>query len=102
MAFTLSRTRADDLARAQDEATPATELMSLSLHRDAAVRAAVGSRRDCPLATLLNLALEDDARVVEAVAANPMLPDRILEILAEHKRSAVRSIARRRLGYAAS
>jgi hypothetical protein len=99
MAFTLSRTRADDLARAQDPETAATDLMSLSLHRDAAVRAAVGSRRDCPLATLLNLALEDDPRVVEAVAANPMLPERILEMLAEHKRSGVRAIARKRLGY---
>lgn len=99
MAFTLSRTRADDLARAQDPDTPATELMSLSLHRDPAVRAAVGSRHDCPLATLLNLALEDDHRVVEAVAANPMLPERILNVLAEHKRASVRAIARRRLGY---
>lgn len=99
MAFTLSRTRADDLARALDPATPATELMTLSLHRDSAVRAAVGSRTDCPLATLLNLALEDDARVVEAVAANPLLPERILEMLAEHKRSSVRDIARQRLGY---
>lgn len=100
MAFTLSRTRADDLARAHDPATPAAELMSLSLHRDSTVRAAVGSRQDCPLATLLNLALEDDPRVVEAVAMNPMLPERILEMLAEHKRSSVRAIARRRLGYA--
>lgn len=99
MAFALSRTKTDDLERARDPHTPGTELMSLSLHRDWSVRAAVGGRTDCPLATLLSLSLEDDARVVEAVAGNPMLPERILEMLAEHKRSGVRTIARRRLGY---
>jgi len=100
MAFTLSRTRADDLHRAQEPQTPATELMSLSLHRDWAVKAAVGARTDCPLATLLNLALDEDTRVVESVAGNPMLPDRVLEMLAEHKRGSVRAIARQRLGLA--
>ena len=102
MAFTLSRTRADDLHRALDPNTPATELISLSLHKDSAVKAAVASRKDCPLATLLNLSLEDDTRVVEAVAGNPMLPERILEVLAEHKRGSVRAIARERLGLRAA
>ena len=102
MAFTLSRTRADDLHRAEDPNTPATELIGLSLHKDSGVKAAVAARKDCPLATLLNLALEDDTRVVEAVAANPMLPGRVLEMLAEHKRGSVRVIARRRLGLTAA
>lgn len=49
MAFTLSRTRADDLARAQDPDTPATELMSLSLHRDPSVRAIARRRLGYPV-----------------------------------------------------
>jgi hypothetical protein len=31
-----------------------------------------------------------------------MLPERILEMLAEHKRASVRAIARKRLGYLAA
>lgn len=97
MAFTLSRTHAEDLERALDPGTPSADLIGLSLHRDGAVKAAVAGRADCPLATLCNLAQEDDARVLEAVANNLAAPRRILEQLADHKRSSVRAAALARL-----
>ena len=97
MAFTLSRTHSEHLERALDPHTPSADLIGLSLHRDSAVKAAVASRTDCPLATLCNLAQEDDARVLEAVVRNPAAPRRIVEQLADHKRGSVREAARARL-----
>ncbi len=64
------------------------------------VRAAVAERTDCPLATMISLAQDKDARVLEALAGNAAASASVLQVLAESKRGAARSIARRRLGLA--
>jgi hypothetical protein len=99
MAFTISRPKNEDRLRALDPQTPRAELVHLAAHRDPAVKAAVASRRDCPLASMYALVHESDQRILEALAANASAPRGVLEHLASHKREAVRSLATRRLKY---
>ncbi len=101
MAFTISRPKSEDRLRALDPHTLRSELVHLAAHRDPAVKAAVASRRDCPLASMYALVHESDLRVLEALAANVSAPRGVLEHLALHKRESVRSLATRRLKYAA-
>lgn len=97
MAFNLHRSDVEDRARALDPATSKAELVRLAAHRDPAVKAAVASRWDCPLASMLSLVLEDDVRVLEALATNPHAPRSVLEPLSAHKREQIRVLASRRL-----
>ncbi|MCB2412954.1 hypothetical protein LGT39_08855 [Demequina sp. TTPB684] len=101
MAFTMTRPKHEDRLRALDPQTPRTELVQLAAHRDPLVKAAVASRRDCPLASMHALVHESDPRVLEALAANASAPRAVLERLASHRREAIRSLATRRLKYAA-
>ena len=55
---TPSRSYADDIARALDPSVRGAELVVLAAHRDLAVRAAVASRLDAPMASLISLAHE--------------------------------------------
>lgn len=101
MAFTISRPKNEDRLRALDPQTPRSELVHLAAHRDPTVKAVVASRRDCPLASMFALVHETDTRVLEALAANVSAPRPVLQMLSVHKREAVRSLATRRLRYAA-
>jgi hypothetical protein len=100
MVLTISRPRGEDRIRALDPQTPLAELVHFAAHRNPAVRAVVASRRDCPLASMFALVQDADTRVLHALAANVNAPRSVLQLLAEHKRESVRSIAARRLKYA--
>lgn len=97
MAFALIRHTDDDRLRALDPLTTRAELVQLAAHRHTEIRAMVAARTDCPLAAMLSLVHEADQRVLEALAANPMSPRAVLEVLVTSKRDAVRALASRRL-----
>ncbi len=101
MALLTTRTSPEDRARALDPLTSRADLVALAAHRAADVRAAVASRRDCPLASMLALVNEDDPRILQALACNPSAPLTVLETLAGHRRPVVREIAKARLRAAA-
>jgi len=102
MSFAITRPKHEDRQRALDPQTPLAELVHLAAHRDPTVKAAVASRRDCPLASMFALAHETDTRVLEALAANVSAPRSVLQLLSVHKRERIRSLATRRLKYAAA
>lgn len=68
------RPAADDVSRALHPSVRGMELVALAVHRDMAVRAAVASRVDAPMATLISLAHERDTGVLEALLDNPSSP----------------------------
>lgn len=98
MAFTLSRSKSEELLRAQDPATSGAELVALAASRDSGVKAAVAARPDCPMASMFALAQDDDVRVLEALVVNAHVPDSLIAHLALSRRSQVRNAAKERLG----
>ncbi|WNM24034.1 hypothetical protein RN607_11725 [Demequina capsici] len=98
MAFSFSRSKAEDLARAQDPSTVPADLVALAMHKDDGVRAAVAGRADCPMATMLVLAQDKDGDVLDALVQNPSASVTVLQMLADSRRGGVRNAARRRLG----
>lgn len=101
MAFTISRPKNEDRLRALDPQTSLAELVHLAAHRDPAVKVVVASRGDRPLASMFSLVQETDKRVLEALAANVSAPRPVLQLLSVHQRESIRSVAARRLKYAA-
>ncbi len=97
MINTTSHSSADDVARALDPEVRGAELVALATHRDIAVRAAVASRKDAPMATLISLAHEKDVRVLEALVDNPASPLWVVRKLATGRKSDVRARALARL-----
>lgn len=91
------RTRAEDVDRALDPAVKGSELVVLAAHRDLAVRAAVASRADAPMASLIALAHERDIKILEALSFNPSSPLWVLQKLAVDRHSQVRARAIQRL-----
>lgn len=100
MAFTLSRSKSEELVRAQDPATIGAELVALAASRDSGVKAAVAARSDCPMASMFALAQDSDARVLEALVVNAHVPDSLIVHLAQSNRSQVREAAEERLAQA--
>jgi hypothetical protein len=96
---TPSRSYADDIARALDPSVRGAELVVLAAHRDLAVRAAVASRLDAPMASLISLAHERDVRILSALVDNPTSPPWVIRVLANERRSdiAERALARLRV-----
>jgi hypothetical protein len=76
------RVATDDIARALDPSVRGMELVALAVHRDMAVRAAVASRVDAPMATLISLAHERDTGVLEALLDNPSSPTFVVQKIA--------------------
>ncbi len=100
MAFSFSRSKAEDLARAQDPSTVPADLVALAMHKDDSVRAAVAGRADCPMATMLVLAQDKDSDVLEALVQNQSASPTVLQMLADCRKGSVRTTARQRLGVA--
>ena len=100
MAFSFSRSKAEDLARAQDPSTVSADLVALAMHKDDSVRAAVAGRADCPMATMLVLAQDKDSDVLQALVQNQSASPTVLQMLSDSRKSAIRTAARRRLGTA--
>ncbi|WP_084124461.1 hypothetical protein [Demequina sp. NBRC 110054] len=98
MAISFARSKGEDLARAQDPSTVPADLVTLAMHKSDAVRVAVASRADCPMATMLVLAQDKDGGVLEALVHNASASETVLQMLADSRRGAIRSEARRRLG----
>jgi hypothetical protein len=76
------RPATDDVSRALHPSVRGMELVALAVHRDMAVRAAVASRIDAPMATLISLAHERDTGVLEALLDNPSSPLFVLQKIA--------------------
>jgi len=98
MAFTFSRSKTEDLARATNPHTVPADLVALAMHKSDDVRAAVAGRQDCPMATMLVLAQDKDSGVLDALVQNPGASLTVLQMLADSRRGSVRAAARRRLG----
>ena len=91
------RSVVEDVDRALDPSVRGHELVALAAHRDRAVRAAVASRPDAPMASLISLAHERDRRILEALVSNPASPDWVLRSLAADRRPEIRDRALLRL-----
>ena len=91
------RSVVEEVERALDPSVRGHELVVLAAHRDRAVRAAVASRPDAPMASLISLAHERDRRILEALVANPSSPMWVLRVLAEDRHPEVRDRALVRL-----
>ena len=88
---------AQDLAMAKDPNVTGADLLSLAVHRDAAVRAEVAQRPDCPVGALISLGHDHREEVLLALIANPRTPSSVVRKLADHRDSAVASAAEVRL-----
>jgi hypothetical protein len=97
MAFGASRAKSEDLARAEDPNVTGAELVGLATHRSTAVKIAVASRRDCPMASMFSLAQEEDPKILEALLHNENVPHGLVVHLAQNRRAHVRTLALRRL-----
>jgi hypothetical protein len=97
MAFTMNRSKAEALLRAEDPDTSGADLVTLAASRDGAVKAAVAARPDCPMASMFALAQDDEPRVLNALLDNDAVPDSLIVHLAQHRRRAIREVAHKRL-----
>lgn len=97
MAFTLGRSKSDDLLRALDPEVTGAALVALGSSRDNSVKAALAARTDCPMALMFSLAQENDAKTLDALVRNPSVPAGVLGHLAQSKRAQVRDLAKERL-----
>lgn len=93
-----SRSYSEDVSRALDPSVRGSELVVLAAHRDMAVRAAVASRLDAPMASLISLAHERDLRILSALVDNPTSPPTVIRVLTAERRSDIgeRAVARLR------
>jgi len=73
------------------------ELLSLAVHREPAVRAAVAARTDCPAGALISLGHDHRPEVLLALITNPRTPSSVVRNLADSKFSAVAYAAEERL-----
>ena len=88
---------AQDLAMAQDPRVTGAQLLSLAVHRDASVRAAVAQRADCPVGALISLGHDRHEEVLLALVANPRTPSSVVRNLADHREQQVARAAEERL-----
>ncbi len=86
-----------DLAMAQDPEVTGANLLSLAVHRDASVRAAVAQRPDCPVGALISLSHDHREEVLLALIANPRTPSSVVRNLADHRYQRVADAAELRL-----
>ncbi len=100
MAFTLSRSKSEELIRAQDPEVKGAALVELAGSGDTAVKAILASRTDCPMAVMFSLGQESDPKILEALLGNPSAPHGIVVHLAQNRRAHIRELAERRLAAA--
>lgn len=94
---THTRDASDDLLRARDPQVTGPELLSLAVHRDPYVRAAVAARGDCPPGALISLGHDHQVVVLEALIANPRTPSSVIRNLGDHRNQRVADLAVQRL-----
>jgi hypothetical protein len=85
------------LERAAVQDVTSTELLSLAVHREPAVRAAVARRTDCPAGALISLGHDHRPEVLLALIANPRTPSSVVRNLADHVAQPVADAAEVRL-----
>lgn len=85
------------LERAMQPDIATSELLSLSLHREPAVRAAVARRADCPAGALISLGHDHRPEVLLALISNPRTPSSVVRNLADHRAQQVAIAAEERL-----
>jgi len=85
------------LERAMRSEIATTELLSLALHREPAVRAAVARRPDCPAGALISLGHDHRPEVLLALITNPRTPSSVVRNLADHRSQQVADAAEARL-----
>lgn len=97
--MTISSTRGapEDVVRALDPEVTGPDLLRLAVHRDPTVRAAVATRRDCPMGALISLGHDHSLEVLEALIANPRTPSSVIRNLADHRNPQVSGSAVQRL-----
>lgn len=85
------------LERAMLPDVTSTELLSLAVHREPAVRAAIARRTDCPAGALISLGHDHRPEVLLALIANPRTPSSVVRNLADHRSQQVADAAEQRL-----
>lgn len=85
------------LKRANEPQITDTELLSLAVHREPAVRAAVARRVDCPVGALISLGHDHRPEVLLALISNPRTPSSVVRNLADHRAQQVADAAETRL-----
>ena len=88
---------AQDLAMARDPEVTGATLLSLAVHREPSVRAAVAQRADCPVGALISLSHDHREEVLLALLENPRTPSSVVRNLADHRAPSVAVAAERRL-----
>lgn len=86
-----------DLERAHDFAVTGSDLLSLAVHREPAIRAAVAERTDCPVGALISLGHDHRTEVLLALLTNPRTPSSVVRNLADHRDQQVAMAAEQRL-----
>ena len=85
------------LALAGDQYLTDVELLSLAVHREPVVRAAVAKRPDCPAGALISLGHDHRPEVLLALIDNPRTPSSVVRNLADHRAPQVAHAAEQRL-----
>ena len=85
------------LERATRSEIATTELLSLALHREPAVRATIARRTDCPAGALISLGHDHRPEVLLALITNPRTPSSVVRNLADHRVQQVADAAEERL-----
>ena len=85
------------LDRAMQADVSSTELLSLAVHREPAVRAAIARRTDCPAGALISLGHDHRPEVLLALITNPRTPSSVVRNLADHRSQLVADAAEERL-----
>jgi uncharacterized protein (DUF2336 family) len=85
------------LALAGDQYLTDVELLSLAVHREPSVRAAIARRPDCPAGALISLSHDHRPEVLLALIDNPRTPSSVVRNLADNRTPHVATAAEERL-----
>jgi len=85
------------LALAGDPHLTDAQMLSLAVHREPSVRAAVARRADCPASALVSLGHDYRPEVLLALIGNPRTPSSVVRNLADHEAQLVATAAEERL-----
>ena len=92
-----ARSTSEDVARASDPSVTGNELLPYAVNRSAIVRAAVASRKDCPVGALISLGHDHEPAVLEALLRNVRTPSSVVRALADHRNQTIAELAAQRL-----
>lgn len=85
------------LTRAVDPQIAGADLLSLAVHREPEVRAAIARRTDCPAGALISLGHDHQPQVLMSLIGNPRTPSSVIRNLADHRAADVAEAAEQRL-----